>query len=221
LTAGDYVKVGIKDAGVGIPKEILPKIFDPFFTTKKNGTGLGLATAYSIIKSHGGCITVDSEVGEGTTFEFYLPVSQQEGKISTFREKPVLKKGNGETILIMDDEDDVLMVASKMTKRLGYRVETAKNGAVAIKKFIQAGQNNNPPIAAILMDLTIRGGMGGMETVRRILEIDPSAKVIVSSGYSDDTTMANFKKYGFAGCIAKPYRVETLGEELARVLRSV
>jgi PAS domain S-box-containing protein len=214
LSGGKYVKISIQDEGIGIPVEHLPKIFDPYFTTKKGSSGLGLAAAHSIIKNHNGHIAVKSAVGLGTTFSIYLPAS--EGKVprrKTEEERLIVGKGK---ILIMDDEEMVREIAGKMAKHLGYEVELTPDGLEAIESYKKA-KDSDKPFSAVIMDLTIPDGLGGKEAIKELLEIDPKARVIVSSGYSDDPIMANFRKYGFNGVIAKPYKIE----ELSRALHTV
>ena len=216
LKQGRYVKISIKDQGIGIPKKYLSKIFDPFFTTKKKGSGLGLATAYSIIKRHGGHIFVESEVGVGTTFHIYLPVLKRKEKIIKGEIREEIK-GSGR-VLLMDDEDIVLEVVGEMLRTLGYKVGFAKDGNEAIKLYKRAKASGHP-FDAVIMDLTIPGAMGGKEAIKKLIEIDPEVKAIVSSGYSTDPVMADFRKYGFCGVIAKPYEMKELGKILKKVIK--
>jgi len=215
LEAGNYVKVSIKDQGIGIPEKYLQKIFDPYFTTKQQGSGLGLATAYSIVNNHHGHISVESGLAEGSTFQVYLPASN--GKVMRPpQETTELLSGTGK-ILVMDDEAMVREVLGMMLLKLGYEAQFAKDGVEAIELFSQA-QGSADPFTAIILDLTVPGGMGGKEAMERLLKIDPQVKAIVSSGYFDDPIMADFQKYGFAGVIAKPYKVAELGKTLNKVL---
>lgn len=214
LLKREYVKVTIKDQGIGIPKEHLQKIFDPYFTTKKKGHGLGLSSTYSIIKNHDGYIDVDSVTGTGTTFHIYLPAVRGQGMIEVDK-RPAIIKGEGK-ILLMDDDENILTSVRKTLMNIGYNVEIAKDGAQAIELYKKAMPSD--PFDAVIMDLTIREGMGGEEAVRKLLEIDPEAKVIVSSGYSTDTIMANYKKHGFCSLITKPYQIEALSELLHNVI---
>ncbi|MCD6500575.1 MAG: response regulator [Candidatus Desulfofervidus auxilii] len=212
---GRYVKISIVDQGIGIPKEHLPKIFEPYFTTKQKGSGLGLAIVYSIIKKHGGYIEVETELGVGTTFKVYLPASLK----NVFVRKGLKEKiqtGKGK-ILVMDDEELVRKVVGEMLVFLGYEVEFAKEGIEAIELYKKA-KAQGQPFDAIIMDLTIPIGMGGKETINKLLEIDPTVKAIVSSGYSTDPVMTEFTKYGFKGFIIKPFKIKELGEVLYRVI---
>lgn len=212
---GRYVKISIVDQGIGIPKEHLPKIFEPYFTTKQKGSGLGLAIVYSIIKKHGGYIEVETELGVGTTFKVYLPASLK----NVFMRKGLKEKiqtGKGK-ILVMDDEELVRKVVGEMLVFLGYEVEFAKEGIEAIELYKKA-KAQGQPFDAIIMDLTIPKGMGGKETINKLLEIDPTVKAIVSSGYSTDPVMTEFTKYGFKGFIIKPFKIKELGEVLYRVI---
>ena len=180
---GRYVNISIQDKGIGISGEHLTRIFDPYFTTKQKGSGLGLATSYSIIRSHHGHISVESELGRGTTFNVYLPASDRK-VIQPPKEDRKLLSGKGK-ILVMDDEAMVREVLGKMLLALGYEVKFAENGAEAIEFFSQS-EKSGEPFAAAILDLTVPGGMGGKEAMARLLKIDPQVKAIVSSGYSDD-----------------------------------
>ncbi|MFH1148431.1 MAG: ATP-binding protein, partial [Pseudomonadota bacterium] len=219
LTSGNYVKITVEDQGTGIPEEHLTRIFDPYFTTKEKGSGLGLTTAYSIVKNHDGHIRVESKVGVGTTVYVYLPASLEavpadeieEGSPS---ENPLPGKGR---VLIMDDEEMVREVAGEILTHMGYEVDYAKNGTEAIAVY-QDAKWTGRPFDVLIMDLTIPGGMGGKEAVKKLLEIDPEARVIVSSGYSSDPIMSDFARYGFVGVIAKPYRIEDLSAVLYRTM---
>jgi len=216
LQKGKYLKISLKDHGIGILADHLDKIFNPYFSTKTKGSGLGLTSAYSIIRNHNGLITVESELGIGTTFYIYLPALE---KIVAEKEsgtgKPLFGKGK---ILIMDDEDFVREVAGEMVESLGYSAEFAKDGAEAIELYKNAMESGKP-FAAVIMDLTIPGGMGGKEAIRELLKIDPNAKAIVSSGYSSDPIMSDCKKYGFMGVVAKPYKISELGKTLQKIIR--
>jgi len=215
LKAGNYVCIVVRDTGIGIPFEHFSKIFDPYFTTKQKGSGLGLATSYSIIKNHEGTITVESELGLGTTFYIYLPASPYRTvKSETAGNEPVTGSGH---ILIMDDEEAIREILGGMLDRLGYSVSSACNGDEAIEIYKKAMKSENP-VDAVIMDLTIPGGMGGRECMEKLKKHDKNVRAIVSSGYSNDPVMANFSKFGFSGCVSKPYRLEQLGEILDRII---
>ena len=213
---GKYVKITFQDYGVGIPEEHLTKIFDPFFTTKKTGNGLGLATSYSIVKQHGGYIDLTSKVGSGTTFFIYLPASATATVTETSLESMPLT-GEGK-ILVMDDEAMIRNAVSEMLTLLGFKVTAVPDGKAAIQLY-QAALNSNQPFAAVIMDLTIPGGMGGLETLGHLREIDPHVKAIVSSGYANDPVMGDYAKYGFCGVICKPYKIEEFSHTLNQVLK--
>jgi signal transduction histidine kinase/ActR/RegA family two-component response regulator len=215
LRPGRYIKLSITDRGIGIPKQHLSKIFDPYFTTKQQGSGLGLATVYSIIKRHEGGIHVDSTVGAGTTFAIYLPASD-ELYVAKKEEIGVLPPGQGK-ILLMDDEVTIRNVMGELLTELGYQMSFAKDGAELLEIYRDAMQRQRP-FDAVIMDLTIPGGMGGAECIRLLKEIDPEAKAIVSSGYSNDPMMAEFRKYGFCGVISKPYQLKELSETLYKTV---
>lgn len=198
-----------------MPEASIQQIFEPYFTTKQKGSGLGLATAYSIIRNHGGHIAVQSEMGVGSTFTIYLPTSS-EGPLTAMNVEEGLPVGKGR-ILVMDDEDFVRELAGNLLERLGYQVGFATGGFEAAQMYREA-MNSNEPYAAVLMDLTIRGGMGGKESIKRLLHIDPAARAIVISGYSNDPVMSSFVEHGFKGMVRKPYDIMALGRELQRVL---
>ena len=214
LSEGKYVKLTMIDQGIGIPSKYLDKIFDPYFTTKQKGSGLGLATAYSIIKKHSGHIKVESQIGTGTTFQIYLP-AKEEDHVAAIAEQvtPIIGQGK---VLVMDDDERIREILGRMLDRLGYEADSASDGSQAIAKFARAKESGRP-FDVVILDLTIPGGMGGKETIEKLLRIDPQVKAIVSSGYSDDPIMANFKEYGFNEVIAKPYRVA----ELSKVLQGI
>jgi PAS domain S-box-containing protein len=216
LQPGDYLKIVIEDHGYGIPPENLVRIFDPYFTTKPDGSGLGLSSVYSIVRRHGGTVEVSSIIGVGSSFTIYFPASscmRPEGEV---QRKDADLVGSGR-ILIMDDEEIVRDIATEVLNFMGYEVDTCADGREAVERF-RAARENNVPLSAVILDLTIPGGMGGKEAAARILEIDPDAVLIVSSGYSNDPVVANFRKYGFSGVVPKPFDAEGLARELKRLI---
>ncbi len=212
LKRGDYVCITIKDQGDGIAEENIGKIFDPFFTTKASGTGLGLATSYSILQKHNGYITIESEVDIGTTVTIYLPAIS-ESVIATSEEsisdKTTVNRKYSSHILIMDDEPIVQNVFKGMFEKMGCTTVVVHDGEAAINVY-KAAQKSNQPFDLVVLDLTISGGMGGKETIKQLLYLDTSIKAIVASGYSNDPILANYKEYGFQEKIEKPFTVEIL-----------
>jgi len=221
LQPGDYVCISIRDQGVGIPEEQLERIFDPYFSTKamgvQKGMGLGLATSYAIVRKHGGHIIINSSHGTGTTVTIYLPAETQpietDGKTDSRSESiPPVKR-----VLVMDDEEMLRKLARQMLERMGYAVETVKDGVEAIKAY-QKQKDRGESFDAVILDLTIKGGMGGEQTIGKLLRIDPHVKAIVNSGYFNDPIMSDFRKYGFMGAMAKPYEKKVLEEALENLL---
>jgi two-component system cell cycle sensor histidine kinase/response regulator CckA len=216
LKEGRYIKVSIRDQGIGIPQEYLHRIFDPYFTTKQKGSGLGLAICYSIIKKHAGYLTVKSTSGVGTTFSFYLPALIRE----TFIVEDIIEEGptcgHGK-ILFMDDQEIIRDMAGEMLADLGYEVELARDGHDALEMYKKAKESGHA-FDAVILDLTVPGGVGGAEVIQKLLEIDPHVKAIVSSGYSNDPIMSEYERHGFKGVVAKPYKVKDLSWELQKVV---
>ncbi|MEZ6010155.1 MAG: PAS domain-containing protein [Planctomycetota bacterium] len=214
IDPGRYVEIVVADQGCGIPPEALQRIFDPYFTTKQEGTGLGLATSYAIVRRHGGSILVDSHVDVGTTFRVFLPACKAELP----QPEEVLdrllraRQGTGR-ILVMDDEATVRDVCSRMLKSLGYRPSTAENGQQALELYAHA-MGKKQPFDLVIMDLSIPDGMGGAEATRRLLELDAEACIIASSGHYEDPVLLQPEEHGFRGVLDKPYRQEDLGAML-------
>ncbi|MBP7901656.1 MAG: PAS domain S-box protein [Spirochaetes bacterium] len=215
LDKGNFVRFIIQDSGAGIPKDILPNIFDPYFTTKPTGHGLGLAISYSIVKNHCGHIDVESEVGSGTVFTLYLPAIDKEIKEKTTA-KPLMKNKNLR-ILVLEDEENILTLLSRIFEHYEYDYVFTSNGNDTIKEY-EKSICGGKPFDAVLLDLTIPGGMGGKETFLNLRKINPSVKGIVSSGYSNDDAMSNFIEYGFSARIIKPYNIEDLIRTITEVV---
>ena len=210
LSAGKYIKITISDSGSGIPAKFLDKIFDPYFSTKQEGSGLGLAICYSIISKHDGMITATSDLNRGTDFTIYLPACvQTAAQDQSTVEQGLDRSETRGTILIMDDEEMIRDMTSEMLSRLGHEVLLAEHGHEAIEIYNEHRRKNRK-IDIIIMDLTIPGGMGGKDTIKEILRIDPQAKVVVASGYSNDPVMARYRQYGFRASIAKPFQIAEL-----------
>jgi signal transduction histidine kinase/CheY-like chemotaxis protein len=208
------VRISIRDYGCGIPFDVLPRIFDPYFTTKPGASGLGLATAFAIIAKHGGSLSVESKAGAGSTFTVDLPASLAQPAPRPVA--PVVSKG-AERLLIMDDEEALRQLLETALGKLGYHVAAARDGAEAIALCEEACAKGRAFDAALL-DLTVNGGMGGLEAAARLKQVDPKLKLIVSSGYSDAPVMANYRKYGFDGVIRKPWALAEISEVFRKLL---
>ncbi len=212
LPAGKYVKIIVTDSGSGIPEKHLDKIFDPYFSTKQEGSGLGLAICHSIIIKHNGGISVQSEVNKGTTFTIYLPASAEVFKgIATSSAQGIIETANKTTIMVMDDDSMIRSIFKQMLERFGHEVLLVENGHEAIELYNEYYKSNRS-IDIIIMDLTIPGGMGGKDAVQEILRINPEAKVVVSSGYSNDPVIAHYKEHGFKAFIVKPFKFAELNK---------
>jgi signal transduction histidine kinase/CheY-like chemotaxis protein len=211
----DCVRISIRDSGCGIPKEVLPLIFDPYFSTRRAGSGLGLATAYAIVSKHGGRLSAKSKDGKGAVFVIDLPASHAT-PVPEAEAGTILRSGTGR-LLVMDDEETIRQLLSTMLGRLGYDVVTAGDGAEALALY-EHGQASGHKFDAVLLDLTVSGGMGGAETAARLKALDPAARLIASSGYADAPVMANFRAYGFDDVIPKPWALNQIGDVFRRVL---
>ena len=217
LTHGYYIKLSIKDSGIGIPKELIRCIFDPFFTTKATGHGLGLATCYSIINRHGGCIDVESEPGKGSIFHVFLPADP--GADSSYADESFVKHTGSGTFLIMDDEEVMRETIRDMLVALGYTVVCKANGQKAVD-FFAAEMKEKRPITGIIFDLTVPGGMGGKAAVEEIRKLNTEIPIFVASGYAEDPVMKNPTEYGFTASICKPFRKNDLAEMLNKYLKT-
>lgn len=215
LRKGRYIKMCFRDYGSGINKEYNSNVFEPYFTTKENGSGLGLASSYSIIKRHNGSITFESEAGRGTTFIIYLPVSLKEVVKEEIEQCGTIT-GTGK-ILIMDDEEIIRDMVRQTLNFIGYEVECAKHGKEAIEMYKKAHEEGKP-FDVVIMDLTVPGGMGGKEAIEKLHDMYPGAKAIVSSGYCDIPIMSNCQKYGFYGVISKPFNIKEMNDLLQKVI---
>ncbi|MEN6645515.1 MAG: PAS domain S-box protein [Armatimonadia bacterium] len=215
LAPGKYVEVEVTDQGTGIAPETATKVFDPYYTTKQSGTGLGLTIVYSIIRKHGGHIALQSAPGQGASFRFWLPATM--GEVATAPEEREAPRGFGR-ILVMDDDAFIRKVVSPMLKQLGYVPEVVKSSQEAVAAMDQAGDE---PFAAVILDLTIKGGEGGVETLAKLRKMWPQVKALACSGYCNDPVMANYREYGFNGIIVKPYRLQDLAQGLEAVLKAV
>ena len=217
LAKRDYVVIAVQDTGVGIPEQYLSRIFDPYFTTKEKGSGLGLATSYSIVKNHDGTIDVRAKAGEGSTFTIFLPATAKASRAPEAVCPAEPSASRTARVLLMDDEETIRNLGSELLGVLGHTVEVAKHGQEALEKY-QGATAAAKPFDIVILDLTIRGGMGGSETIQKLKEIDPAVTAIVSSGYSDDAATANYEKQGFRAFLNKPYNLDALREVLNRVL---
>jgi PAS domain S-box-containing protein len=216
LPAGNYLKLVVSDSGSGIGPEQLPRIFEPYFTTKESGIGLGLATVYSIVKKHQGHVTVDSRLGQGTTFRFWLPAATTAAASPAHSQSPFATlRGR---VLFMDDEEPIRLMASVLLARLGLEAVTTEDGAEAVRLFVEAKKAGRP-FDVVVMDLTVPGGVGGLQAMQQMRGIDPAVRAIVSSGYSSDPVMADYRAHGFSGMVAKPYRITDLAAALRTVLQ--
>ncbi|HEY2103263.1 MAG TPA: response regulator [Chthoniobacterales bacterium] len=219
LPRGRYVKVAIADQGSGIPEELATKIFDPYFTTKSASSGLGLSISFSIVKKHGGLLHLEQSSAAGATFAFYLPATNaapgENGKAaltSSFRSENA-------RILVMDDEEGIRDLTTQLLTSLGYEVTAVPDGAEAVKAYERA-MRGSQPFQAVVLDATIRGGMGGLATIERLRKLNPAVRAIICSGYSDEAALAEFLQYGFRGALPKPFTRRDLADVLERTLTS-
>lgn len=212
------MELSFTDTGSGIPREQLLRIFDPYYTTKSTGSGLGLAVSHSIIRRHGGRIWAESEPEVGTTFHVLLQASERTVRSETARPVQAIVKGGGR-ILVMDDEPTVRNVATEMLRQLGYNTVESSGGAEAVELYRQALSEGNR-FSAVILDLTVPGGMGGEEAIQLLGKLDPSVRAVASSGYSNSGILARYREYGFVDILPKPFRLEELGGIMAKVHES-
>lgn len=219
LPAGRYLKITVADRGSGVDEDLAAKIFDPYFTTKPMGSGLGLAISYSIVKKHGGMLHLESSSPEGSTFVFYLPAS----KSKSVSLEPVVSERvfhfNHQRILVMDDEAAIRDLTCQLLSTLGYEVTAVPDGLEAVKIYERAlrrGEN----FQAVILDATIRGGMGGLATIERLRTLDPHVTAIICSGYSDEAALSEFVAYGFRGALPKPFTRGELADALQRAFET-
>jgi two-component system cell cycle sensor histidine kinase/response regulator CckA len=217
LPAGSYICMAITDHGIGIPREFLQRVFDPFFTTKAKGHGLGLATCYSIVHRHGGCIEVDSELGKGSTFRVLLPAATKAQEQTA----PALSAPHrGQGIFVVMDDDEVLRnIVGGLLEAFGYEVVRLKNGQEVLEYYIEA-RRASKPIAGMIFDLTVPGAMGGKEAIKELRTLDTTLPVFVASGYADDPVLACPRDHGFTGSLPKPFTTKELSQLLNTHLNS-
>lgn len=215
LAPGRYVEITFTDKGSGIPNENLPRIFDPYFTTRRNGSGLGLATAYAVVRKHDGLITVESVEGRGSRFIVCMPATSSEATRSDEVWQPA--DHDGRRVLLMDDEEVVRTTVDMMLTDLGFEVVTAAEGGAAVEAYRNALEGE-APFDLVILDLSVPHGLGGIPTLQRLKEIRPDVRAIVASGYSTDSVLADCESYGFSVRLAKPFRIADLDRELQRVL---
>ncbi|WP_447970965.1 hybrid sensor histidine kinase/response regulator [Nitrospira sp. M1] len=215
VPSGPYVKVSFSDNGSGIRPDDLAKVFDPYFTTKPDHYGLGLTSAYTIMSKHQGYLTVESTVGVGTCVSLYVPACAEEATVVP--SAPIGKKNGSGKVLVMDDEESIRVLASEMLRACGYHFEMAKNGEEALTLYQQAKETDTP-FSAVILDLTVPGGLGGKETMVQLLQIDPNVKAVVSSGYSNDPIMAQYQRFGFHAVMTKPYSLTELSDVMYQLV---
>ena len=223
LRAGQYVEIVVADEGQGIAPDMLPRLFDPYFSTKmrgaQKGMGLGLTICHSVVLRHGGAIAVESELGRGTSFLVLLPACEETPRAAQAGVVATPQPRGTARVLVMDDEPMVLRAFSVLLHKLGYDAVLVADGCAAVAAYEQA-RSAGQAFDAVLLDLTVRGRMGGKEAMRELLARDPHARAIVMSGYSDDDVMREYARFGFCGRLTKPFDTEAVREALARVVAS-
>lgn len=217
MPAGRYIEISVSDRGAGVPEELTSKIFDPYFTTKPAASGLGLAISYSIVKKHGGSLLLENTSAEGSTFTFYLPASDANVVAAEQPRNTPSFSSTQRRVLVMDDEPAIRDLTSQLLGTLGYQVTAVPDGQEAIRSYERAfrrGENYQ----AVILDATVRGGLGGVATIERLRDIDPDVNAIICSGYSDEAALSEFLAYGFRGALPKPFTRGDLDEALKRSL---
>ncbi len=217
LAAGRYVEVAVSDTGSGIPEELLDRVFDPYFTTKQDGTGLGLSSAYSIARRHGGLLRAESRAGGGATFLVYLPASDDEDG-SAHEPTPESRPNPGEArVLLMDDEKSLRTIVAECLVEMGHRVSLSSDGRDAVELYRDAMESGDA-FDLVILDLTVRGGVGGVAALERLKALDPHVRAVASSGYADDPVMANYREHGFIAVLPKPFRFAALARAVRQAL---
>jgi two-component system, cell cycle sensor histidine kinase and response regulator CckA len=222
LEPGAYVLLEVSDDGPGIDPAHLPHIFDPYFTTKASGDGLGLATVHSIVMRHGGLVTVDSEPRRGATFRLWLPAAAETptetAPAATAQTAPPVRIARRARVLFMDDEPQIRQTGAELLSRLGYEVSTAADGTEAVRLYGEAKAAAHA-FDVVVLDLTVLGGMGGRDAMTELRKLDPDVRAVVSSGYSNDAVLAEYRSHGFAGMVSKPYEITDLSHTIDSVMR--
>jgi two-component system cell cycle sensor histidine kinase/response regulator CckA len=221
LGPGDCVKVSIRDHGVGVAKENIPRLFNPYFSTKvrgsQKGTGIGLAVCHSVIEKHGGRITLESELGLGTTVTFFLRALRAEQPPASRTGGEAEVREQGYRVLMLEDDSAVIKTGTQMIEHLGHTVTAVQNGAEVLDLYSRS-QRAGKPFDLVLLDLTVRGGMGGRETLEKLKQVDPDVVAVVTSGYADDPVIAEFGRHGFQAALLKPFTIRTLEQTIAQVV---
>jgi CheY-like chemotaxis protein len=216
VEAGAYIRITAIDHGIGIPREHLPRIFDPYFSTKQRGSGLGLATVFSIVKNHGGFVAVTSELGRGTAITVHFPASRTVARQAAPVAALSARRGRPR-VLVMDDEASIRTATANMLEFLGYDTEVVDSGTVAVERFKRA-REAGCPFDAVLLDLEVPGALGGREAIAHLTGLDPEVRAIVVSGYAQESVMSSYREYGFAAAMAKPYTLQDLQATLETVI---
>ncbi len=218
LPAGRYLRITVADRGAGISEEFVDKIFDPYFTTKTSASGLGLAISYSVVKKHGGVLQLESTSTEGSTFGFYLPATSAAPTDAPVRGPERPYRFNYQRVLIMDDEAAIRELTAQLLGTLGYEVTAVPDGMEAIRTYERALRRGET-FQAVILDATVRGGLGGVATIERLRGMDPDVNAIICSGYSDEAALSEFLAYGFRGALPKPFTRNELAEALQNTLQ--